>query len=51
MLGSLKNIHNLLDLAIPFPGLYPKKTIMLEIYKDVILRLVYVVFRLDKNVH
>ena len=51
MLESLKNIHNVLDLAIPFLGLYPKEIIMLEIYIDIVLGLVYIVFKLDKNVH
>ena len=51
MLESLKNIHNLLDLEIPFLGLYPKEIIMLDTYKDVVLGLIYIVLRLDKNVH
>lgn len=48
MLESLKNIRNLLDLAIPSLGLYPEEIITLEIHKDV-LGLVYGVFRLGKN--
>ena len=51
MLESLKNIYNLLDLAIPLLGLYPKEIIMLEIYKDIVLGLAYIVFRLNKNVY
>lgn len=51
MLESFKHIHNRLDLAIAFLGLYPKETAVLEIHKDHVLGLVCSVFRLDKNVH
>lgn len=45
MLESFKNIHNRLDLAIAFLGLYPKETAVLEIHKDHVLGLVCSVFR------
>lgn len=36
-----QNIHHLLDLPIPFLGLYPKEIIIPEIHKDVVLGVVY----------